>query len=314
MKWTPSPRVAGLLLLLTVAVTGTLNGVVAQPVDPFAVSDTPARGRGIAGRRILYQTNATPELKAILGRLLQPSTEGIRDADMPDRSRFFLRLTEARFIVDDQGHLRPDARLAGNPFVFLTVPEAAYGRTLYQLYSDLGYSAESVLRQRGVPMVALILRYSTEVRVPDPWEGPSGRDWNSCVYQPAWDTIFELFARLADETREGKYTQLPDLTPHERSLARFLPAARRQAVATLPYPLLRMAGGPDWEYRSLLETHLSINAHFRGTGFTENTLSPGDGRLGLPEFVGPNREMGRLAEFAVVDLGHLEFEEVHRKP
>lgn len=312
MKWTPSPRVAGLLLLLTVA--GTLSGIVAQTLDPFAIPDTPARGRGIAGRRILYQTNATPELKAILGRLLQPSTEWIRDADMPGRSRFFLRLTEARFIVDGEGHLQPEARLDGNPFVFLTVPEAAYGRTLFQLYSDLGYSAESVLHQRGVPMVALILRYPTAVRVPNPWEGPTGEDWDSRVYQPMWDTVFDLFARLADETREGKYFLLPDLTPHERSLARFLPSARRQAVATLPYPLLRVAGGPDWEYRSLLEKHLSINAHFRGVGFTENTLSPGDGRLGLPEFVGPNMELGRLAEFGVVDLGHLEFGEAHRKP
>jgi hypothetical protein len=312
MKWTPSPRVAGLLLLLAVA--GTRSEVIAQPPDPFAVSDTPARGRGIAGRRILYQTNATPELKSILGRLLQPSTEWIRDADMPGRSRFFLRLTEARFIVDGEGHLQPEARLDGNPFVFLTVPEAAYGRTLYQLYSDLGYSAESVLRQRDVPMVALILRYPTEVRVPDPWEGPSGKDWDSRVYQPTWETVFDLFARLASETRQGKYVRFPDLTAHERALAQFLPAARRQAVATLPYPLLRVAGGPDWEYRSLLEAHLSINAHFRGTGFTEKTLSPGDGRLGLPEFVGPNMELGRLAEFAVVDLGYLEFEEAHRKP
>ena len=298
--------------MLSVAVAGTLGGVVAQPLDPFAVSDTPAKG--IAGRRILFQTNSTPELKAILGRLLQPSTEWVRDADMPDRSSFFLRLTEARFIVDGTRHLRTDARLAGNPFVFLTVPEAAYGRTLYQLYSDLGYTAESVLRQRGVPMVAVILRYPTGVRVPDPWESPTGTDWDSRVYRPTWDTVFDLFARLAGESRAGEYVQFAVLTPYERSLARFLPSARRQAVASLPYPLLRMAGGPDWEYRSLLETHLSINSHFRGVGFTENTLSPGDGRLGLPEFVGPNWELRHLAESAVVDLGHLEFEEIHSNP
>jgi hypothetical protein len=75
--------------------------------------------------------------------------------------------------------------------------------------------------------------------------------------------------------------------------------------------LLRAAGGPDWQYRSLLETKLGLNSHFRGVGITENTLSPADSRKGLPEFVGPTMRLRELEEYAVIDLGRLEFVEVH---
>lgn len=72
-----------------------------------------------------------------------------------------------------------------------------------------------------------------------------------------------------------------------------------------------MSGGADWEYRSLLMRCLSLNDHFSGTGFTENTLSPGDDRKGLPEFVGPDRPLSGLASWAIIEFGSLEFEEVH---
>ncbi|MDF1713563.1 MAG: hypothetical protein P1U90_15090 [Akkermansiaceae bacterium] len=54
-----------------------------------------------------------------------------------------------------------------------------------------------------------------------------------------------------------------------------------------------------------------MNSHFRGVGVTENTLSPANDRKGLPEFVGPNRKLSDLAEFAVIDIGKMEFKEVH---
>ena len=69
-----------------------------------------------------------------------------------------------------------------------------------QLCSDLGYGAESVLRQRGVPKVTLILRYPTAVRVPNPWEGPTGEDWDSRVYQPTWGSVVDLSHALPAKT------------------------------------------------------------------------------------------------------------------
>jgi hypothetical protein len=82
----------------------------------------------------------------------------------------------------------------------------------------------------------------------------------------------------------------------------------------LPYAILRAAGGPDWQYRQLLENKMGMNSHFRGVGITENTLSPGNDRTGLPEYVGPNRKFSELASYAVIDLGRMEFKEVPSPP
>ena len=274
-------------------------------------ADASATARAIGGRRILHESGSDPELRLRAARLLDGTAPRIDDVAMPLRTHHFLRLTERRYLLDSRDHLLPAARLGGAPIVFLTVPEAAVGRTLYGLYSDLGYGADDVLRQRGVPMVAVLFRYPDRVRIPDPWEAPTGPGWESRVYHPTWETVFELFANLAGESRAGTFTHFPSLTTDERRLARFLPEARRRTVAALPYPLLRLSGGTDWEYRLLLERCLSLNSHFSGMGVTENTLSPGDGRKGLPEFVGPDLPLSELAAMAVVDLGQLEFDEIH---
>lgn len=266
---------------------------------------------GIRGRRILHQSGSDAEWQRLLDALVNPSAPRVSDRRMPVRTPCFLRLTEQRFLWSAERGLLPDAHLGGAPFVFLTVPEAAQGRSLYGLYSDLGYSAESVLRQRGVAMAAVVFRYPAAVHVPDPWTAPTGMNWESRVYQPTWDVMFALFARLAGETKDGQFSNFPTLTPQERDLARFLPESRRRAVAEVPYALLRMSAGADWEYRSLLMRCLSLNDHFSGNGFTENTLSPGDDRRGLPEFVGPDWPLSELAAWAIVEFGSLEFEEVH---
>lgn len=292
---------------------GTLGVETPEGLRPTPVlgSSHPPVG-ATTGRRTLGSGPLSAELAQLLENLRSPATPRLRDRSLPDPPQFFLRLSETRFWVSPEGRLRPEARLGGAPFVFLTAAEAGLGRSLFGLYADLGYGAESVLRQRRVPMAAVVFRYPAEVRIPRPWQPPEGPDWRQRVYQPTWDTVMELFAQLAGDTdAQGAFREFPDLKPAERNLVRFLPARPRQQVATLPYELLRLTGGPDWEYRSLLETHLSVNPHFRGTGITQNTLSPDDGRLGVPEFVGPNARLSELAEWAVLDLGHLEFEEVH---
>ena len=86
---------------------------------------------------------------------------------------------------------------------------------------------------------------------------------------------------------------------------------RRNQIKNLPYAILRSLGGPDWEYRKLMESQLGANSHFRGVGVTMNTLSPADGRKGVQEFLGPNRKIGELPEVAIIDLGRVRFVEVH---
>ncbi|MBN8246412.1 MAG: hypothetical protein J0L84_03095 [Verrucomicrobia bacterium] len=315
-----------LVLLLLLGMPWTGSGQNTGPDSPgpgkaaaagmatgIPVAGSPGGLNGAAtGRRTLGSDRVSAELAQLLQQLRSPATPRVRDRSLPDRPHFFLRLSETRYWVSPDGRMRPEARLGGTPFVFLTVAEAGLGRSLFGLYADLGYGAESVLRQRRVPMAAVVFRYPAGVRIPRPWQPPEGPDWRQQVYQPTWDTLMDLFAQLAGDTdAQGAFLEFPDLRPGERNLVRFLPPRPRQQVATLPYELLRLAGGPDWEYRALLETHLSVNPHFRGTGITQNTLSPDDGRLGVPEFVGPNALLTDLAEWAVVDLGHLEFEEIH---
>ncbi len=83
-------------------------------------------------------------------------------------------------------------------------------------------------------------------------------------------------------------------------------------IALLPYAILRAAGGPDWDYRQLLERNLGMTTHFKGVGITGNTLSPVDNRNGVTVFVCPSRSLDQLQEFAVIDIGKMVFQEVHQ--
>ncbi|MEE2639902.1 MAG: hypothetical protein VX768_04695 [Planctomycetota bacterium] len=120
-------------------------------------------------------------------------------------------------------------------------------------------------------------------------------------------------ARLAgDPSPDPKNPRLLQFSDEaERNLARYYPAERRDHIEKLPHTLLRIAGGPDWEYRKLLETKMGMNSHFRGVGLTENTLNSADTRKGLPEWIGPNRKLEDLVEYAVIDMGRLAFVELH---
>lgn len=74
---------------------------------------------------------------------------------------------------------------------------------------------------------------------------------------------------------------------------------------------LEAEGGADFVYRGLLNTKMSMNDHFLGTGETKNTVLGGEGVL---EFIGPNmrvftpyrddrHQIPALAEVAVIDMG-----------
>lgn len=273
-------------------------------------------------RKVLGEIQSTsPDFQQVVSAICDPGTEMVPDAEL-ERSEIYFRLTERRFVLDAQGKVKEDAFLGGTPYVFLTVPQAGFGRSLYGIYSDLGYDAEGILKQRGVEMVALVIRYQPEIRYLGEKKGGgplAGADFKKYVYTPTWANAFALFARLAGETApaspSGKSAYNPLVMQFDneaqRELARFFPAERRSHLTLLPYNLLRAAGGPDWEYRQLLESKMSMNSHFRGVGLTENTLSPADNRQGLPEFVGPNRQFKELQDYAVIGIGRMEFTEVH---
>lgn len=266
-------------------------------------------------RKVLGMQSKSRDFEQVVAKICDPGTAMLPDRQLK-RSDIYMRLTERRF-VRPAGKFEPSSYLGGKPYVFLTVPQAGFGRSLYGIYSDLGYDAEGILRQRNKQMVALVFRYAKDVRFSDERNGSGPLEtggFKKFVYAPTWLNSFQLFQRLASE-------KVPDDAPavlylafdndSDRDLARYFPAERRTHIRQLPYALLRIAGGPDWEYRQLLDSKMGMNSHFRGVGITENTLSPADNRAGVPEFVGPNRLLAELQDYAVIDLGKMAFEEVH---
>jgi hypothetical protein len=278
-------------------------------LDASAEGPMPFPQRHVLGGKI-----KTTEFQSIVQRICDPTTQMIPDTELKI-SNYFIRLTLRKYAVAEDGQINPDTHLGGKPYVFFTVPQAAYGRSLYGIYSDIGYDAEAIIAERSERTVALVIRYRDDIKLSERIDGNLDKEsYRSFVYVPTWKNAFALFARLAGETTPADSDPLKYLSFNDdgdRDLARYFPPGRRARVATLPYQLLRAAGGPDWQYRSLLETKLGLNSHFRGVGITENTLSPADSRKGLPEFVGPNLRLRELEEYAVIDLGRLEFVEVH---
>jgi hypothetical protein len=276
---------------------------------PAALAET---APPFSGRAVLYQKASTADFKAVVRGFTNP-----HEAMVPDRelkpSGIYLRLTPRVYAIDDKGQLKANAVLGCKPFVFMTVAQAGFGRSLYDIYADIGYDATEILGQRGVAMVALLFRYRDAVTLSPVRDGKLEPNIREHVYVPVWRNAFALFSRLAEETPPagGNPCMSLSLKPHEADLARYFVPSGLERISRMPYALLRALGGPDWEYRQLLESKMGMNAHFLGTGITENTLSPADQRKGLPEFVGPNRVIAELPEAAVIDLGHMEFVEVH---
>src|SRR5690606_15994472 len=82
------------------------------------------------GRRVLGPEPPTGQLKDICDRLCDPTVGEVPHEWLSDRSDYFVRVTERRFIIDAQNQVRPDAVLSGGPFAFVTTPEGLFGRPL----------------------------------------------------------------------------------------------------------------------------------------------------------------------------------------
>ena len=86
------------------------------------------------------------------------------------------------------------------PFVFLTTPESIFGRSLLEIYADIGYEAEDIIRfQRNEDMVAILFRYPDDITLSKVADGNLDTDWPNRIYATTWDNILSLFTRLAQD-------------------------------------------------------------------------------------------------------------------
>ena len=224
----------------------TLPALLAIFLTPLLPTKNAICQESYPARTVIGEQIQTGEFRRIVKEICDPATKMVPDTDLKPSNVYF-RLTERKYVLNGD-KLNKQAALAGSPYVFLTVPQAGVGRSLYEIYSDLGYDAEGILRQRNKNMVALVLRYKPEIKFSRERDGTGSldkNDFDQYVYVPTWKNAFTLFSRLAgDPSPDSKNPSLMRFSDESnRNLAKFFPADRRTYISQLPYPLLRTAGG-----------------------------------------------------------------------
>lgn len=274
-------------------------------------------------REVLYPKSPSVPIHDQAKSILDPNKTEIPIGQLHPPSGYFVRITERRFVLTDTNELSPEAVLAGptKTLVFLTTPEGLVGKSLLEIYVDIGYEAEDVLRkQADKDMVAIVFRYPTYVTLSNVENGNLGRDWRNRIYPTTWDNVFSLLTRLVQAQGSApcnvagtppKYICLP--SQDRTFVLRFPLAAKRQLkTKTKSYPVLQATGGSLWRYRKLLEDNLSLFEHFRGDGRTENELLNFRDTKSQPrlfEVIGPNMKLSDLSEVVIIHLGKLTVED-----
>ncbi len=278
-------------------------------------------GTGLAkNREILFSASPSPELTALAEKIKNLDTPPIPDADLTRKSNYFVRIAPRKNILTDSNQLQDNAILGTRPFVFVTIPEGVYGKSLLDIYLDIGYEAEDIIHwQRDQEMVAIVFRFEDGIAVSDEQKGQLPDDWTKFVYVPTWDNIFTLFNRVAsnatiDPSKQGEFAPVNSFFRSEAEKASVLnfPETGKKHIKETSYANLKAEGGNAWAYRKLLENKLSVFEHFRGTGRTQNEIIDPDGTKtanGILEFVGPNRKIKELPEVVIVELGKLLVED-----
>jgi hypothetical protein len=300
------------ILLLTAAIASVPSVSTAQ--------EAPAAHRE---RELLYSSCASGTLRDLTRMVRDRDVQPIAYEDLVRTSDYFVRIAPRKYTLTKSNGVRDDAILGTKPFAFVTTPECVRGRTLLEIYEEIGYEAENIVRdQRDQDMVAIVFRYPDRIAISEVKDGRLPDDWDRHVYVPTWDNVFALFSRLAEgapiepETR-GEFApeRLFFRTPQQRMFILGFPEEGKRRMRTTPYAELSATKGADWVYRKAMETKLSIFEHFQGNGRTHNELlNPEDLRrdAGLLEFVGPNFKIKDLPEVAVIHLGRLIIEESFR--
>lgn len=267
-------------------------------------------------RQVLFTASPSPELTALADKIKNLGTPTVPDADLKRNSAYFVRIAPRKNILTDANQLQDNAILGTRPFAFVTTPEGVFGKSLLDIYLDIGYEAEDIIHwQRNQEMVAIVFRYEDGISVSDELKGQLPADWKKFVYTPTWDNMFSLFNLVAteatvDPAKQGEFAPVTSFFRSDAEKASVLnfSAAGKQHIKDTSYAKLKVEGGEVWAYRKLLENKLSVFEHFRGTGHTQNEIVDPDGTKtdsGLLEFVGPNRKLKDLPEVAIVELGKL---------
>lgn len=277
-------------------------------------------------RALLYPTvdKLSPAMQVIVKEAQNLSRETIPYEKMASTSQYYLRIAPRQYTLNDQNQILDSAILSTKPYAFVTTPEACYGKSLLDIYLDIGYEAEDIIKwQRDVPMVGIIFRLRDNVTLSDVLNGELPTDWQTKVFVPTWDNVFSLLKALAqnatiDPTKKGEFapSQLFFRDTALQQLAINFPTIGRERIKNVGYATLKATGGTDWAYRELLEQKLSIFEHFRGTGRTMNEIVDPQGNSkvsGVFEFVAPNSKLSALAEVAIIDLGKLQIQQVLSK-
>ena len=249
--------------------------------------------------------------------------------NLPSPSGYFVRIVPRRLVLTDNDELNEKYAVLGapsKPFIFLTTPESIFGKSLMEIYADIGYEAEDIIRnQRNEDMVAILFRYPDNIKLSWVEDGNLESDWPNRIYATTWANIFSLFPRLVQDkdTEPCQPSPYPStricLAKEKVEFVLNFPEGReecptegRYCVRKSGYRRLQALGGNNWKYRALLEDSLSVFEHFRGDGWTENELlerrdKPAPARL--REVVAPNMKIAGLAEVAIIHLGRLTIED-----
>ena len=269
-------------------------------------------------RALLYSNTRPGPIQDLIKIIRNLHSDQVPLENLPPASDYFVRIAPRDRVLSEKNELLGTAVLAApaKPFVFLTTPESIFGKSLLEIYADIGYEAEDIIRfQRNQDMVAILFRYPKNITLSKIEDGNLDSDWSNRIYTTTWDNILSLFTRLVQDKQSEMCNQKPDgpsqricLTKQQVEFVLSFPADGKSRVKTTEYRVLQGVGGSDWEYRKLLEDSLSVFEHFRGDGWTENELleyrdKPAPRRL--REVVAPNMKISGLPEVAIIHLGKL---------
>jgi hypothetical protein len=272
-------------------------------------------------REVLYPKSPPAEMQELVNSLLDPHRAQVPLNQLRVPDGYFVRITERSFVLDADKALLPKAALGDprRPFVFLTTPDGFYGKSLVEIYGDIGYEAEQVIAsQRNKEIVVLLFRYKDDVRLATAMDGRFTSDWRSQIFRTTWKNMFSLFTRLVKDKSSPACTNAPQsaqdicLSPTDRAFVMGFPANAKRQIETHDYQWLKAMGGRLWRYRKLLEDNLSMFEHFLGDGYTDNEIE--DYRTGkraprLYEVVGPNKKLSELQDVVIIKLGTMIIED-----
>jgi len=275
-------------------------------------------------RELLYATELSDDLKQVVAKLQDSKQKSIPYKKLNTKPQYFVRIAPRKYILTAENQVQDGAILGTKPFVFVATPEGIYGKSLLDIYLDIGYEAEDIIRwQRDVDMVVIVFRYAEDVTLSDVKTGELPDTWAKHIFSPTWDNMFTLFENLTANAAinpEQKGEFMPTaLSFRSETLKNFVlnfPQIGKDRVKNTAYQTLQTVGGSDGLYRDLLEKKLSLFEHFRGNGRTLNEIIDPHGTKrasGILEFVGPNSKVNALPEVAIIHLGKLTMEDVYKK-